>query len=89
VSGARAAQVWRALCRPLTCDVAVKVIELERQDVDLVRRGVSLIRLCLRGEQRRWGAARGRLGPGGLQWAMAGREVDGRRRQKRCSMLPP
>ena len=30
-------QVWRALCKPLNQEVAVKLVNLERQDVDLVR----------------------------------------------------
>ena len=32
-----ACQVWRALCKPLNQEVAVKLVNLERQDVDLVR----------------------------------------------------
>ena len=36
-------QVWRALCKPLNQEVAVKLVNLERQDVDLVRARMGLV----------------------------------------------
>ena len=47
------AQVWRALCKPLNQEVAVKLVNLERQDVDLVRIRVESIICSIRLRARR------------------------------------
>lgn len=76
----RARQVWRALCRPLGHDIAVKVIELERQDVDLVRCRVVLLGFRLR--QGRSGAFRA---PGLTAVDPAGTHGPGRQAVPACS----